>query len=196
MFIRGTQAFCSRESFIEYSVKNVKQLAKKGEKIQAKTFALKKKVFKGNDIRLQLKLTQKSFNRMRVLQELDWFYQMGQEPTCISCGGTLGNDQWCCGHFKTQGGNSRIRFDEINTALQHNHRCNMNLSGDIEGTHNTHGYKQGLINRYGETGGKAIIEYCEENTGPKKWECDELEAMRKSFNQRIRVLEQRMDKAA
>lgn len=196
MLIQGIQAFCNRDCAIKYAGDNVSSLAKKGRQIERKRVAEKKRAIKLMDIKWQHKQTQKAFNKMRVLQELDWFYSRGLQPTCISCGGELGGDQWCCGHFKTQGGNGRIRYDEINTALQHNHRCNMNLSGDIEGTHNTHGYKQGLINRYGEVGGKAIIGYCEENTGPKFWDCEELQQMRKKFNKRIRELENKLEAAA
>lgn len=141
------------------------------------------------DLKWQHKLTQKSFNRMRVLEELLWFKQRGLEPECISCGRSLGGDQWCCGHFKTRGAQSGLRYDPKNTYLQHNHRCNMNLSGDIEGTKTTRGYKQGLKDRFGEQEGQAIIDYCESNTAPVKWSWEELEKMRTSFNARIRELE-------
>jgi hypothetical protein len=144
---------------------------------------------KRKDLKWQHKLTQKSFNRMRVLEEFLWFKQRGLEPECISCGRPLGGDQWCCGHFKTRGAQSGLRYDPKNTYLQHNHRCNMNLSGDIEGTKTTRGYKQGLKDRFGEEEGQAIIDYCESNTAPVKWSWEELEKMRSKFNERIRELE-------
>lgn len=144
---------------------------------------------KRKDLKWQHKLTQKSFNRMRVLEEMLWFKQRGLEPECISCGRPIGGDQWCCGHFKTRGAQSGLRYDPKNTYLQHNHRCNMNLSGDIEGTKTTRGYKQGLKDRFGEEEGQAIIDYCESNTAPVKWSWEELEKMRADFNARIRELE-------
>lgn len=65
----------------------------------------------------------------------------------------------------------------------------MNLSGDIEGTKTTRGYKQGLKDRFGEVEGQKIIDYCESNTAPVKWSWEELEKMRSSFNKRIREME-------
>lgn len=144
---------------------------------------------KRRDLKWQHKLTQKAFNRMRVLEELIWFKRRGIEPECISCGRPLGGDQWCCGHFKTRGAQPGLRYDPKNTYLQHNHRCNMNLSGDIEGTKTTRGYKQGLKERFGEEEGQAIIDYCESNTAPVKLDWEELEKMRSQFNERIRELE-------
>lgn len=145
--------------------------------------------FNRQDVRWQHKQTQKAFNRMRVLEELAWFAERGQEPTCISCGRPKGGDQWSCGHFKTVGAQGGLRYDRVNTCLQHLTRCNKNLSGDIEGTKTTHGYKLGLANRFGETQGMVIIDYCETHTAPVKWEWQQLEEMRKEFNVRIRALE-------
>ena len=183
MFIRGAQAFCNSESYISYATKKSLALVKKGEKMRDKQNASELKELNRNNLSWQHKQTQPAFNRMRVAEELQWFADKGLAPTCISCGGTLGGDQWCCGHFKTQGGNSRLRYDRKNTFLQHNVRCNKHLSGDIAGTHNTHGYQKGLIIRFGQERGQTIIDHCESNKGPKKWECDEVEAMRKVFNQ-------------
>ena len=67
----------------------------------------------------QHKQTQPRFNRMRVLQELKWFRDRGLEPTCISCGKPLGGDQWCCGHFKTRGAQSGLKYDPMNAYIQH-----------------------------------------------------------------------------
>ena len=145
--------------------------------------------FDNKDLPHQLALTQKVFNRMRVLQELKWFHDRGLEPECISCGKPLGGDQWCCGHFKTVGAQANLRFDEHNTKLQHNKNCNMHLSGDVGGTKNTRGYKKGLLIRFGSDEGEWIIDYCEVHNEVKKWDCDELIEMRKGFAKRVRELE-------
>ena len=134
----------------------------------------------------QEKETQKAFNKMRKAEEILWFQTHHLEPTCISCGKPKGNDVWACGHFKTQGGNSRLRYDRANTYLQHNRRCNSDLSGDIAGTSTTHGYLEGLKLRFGNQEGQQIIDYCESNTHPIKRTCDELQQMRKEFNQGYR----------
>jgi hypothetical protein len=140
------------------------------------------------DVRWQHKLTQPVFNRMRVLEELKFFSGKGIEPTCVSCQQPLGGDQWCCGHLKSQGGNPKLRYDPKNTFLQHNHRCNMHLSGDIEN------YRHGIINgpRFKTMAGIAILLHCDTNTGPYKWEWKEVEDMRKVFADRCKVLQEEM----
>jgi hypothetical protein len=186
--------FCSHLCKLNYVIDS-------GNKLRIKAVAEKidDKYNKGNlrdlnskSLKWQHSRTQPVFNKMRRLEELLWFAERGLEPTCISCGKELGGDQWSCGHKKTQGGNSRLAYDPQNTWLQHNRRCNQELSADIAGTSNTHGYDQGLINRFGELNGRKIIDYCEQNTGPKKWTCDELQDLRKQCNATIRLLERKL----
>jgi hypothetical protein len=165
-----------------------KDIARRDKQFKKET-AQKKRDFYASDLPYQLKLCQKVFNRLRVLQELKWFAGAGLEPTCISCGKPKGGDNWCCGHFKTVGAQSGLRFDKLNTYLQHNRHCNMALSGDIYGTKNTMGYIAGLKYRFGDDIGQAIIDYCETNTAPVKWSCEELISMRKDWNKQIRELE-------
>ncbi len=139
----------------------------------------------------QHNLTQPRFNKLRVLEELLWFEERGLEPTCISCGREKGKDHWCCGHFKTVGAQSILRYDPMNSYLQHNFHCNMHLSGDIYGTKKTHGYISGLKLRFGEKEGQEIIDYCETHTQSPKWHWQQLEEMRADFNKQIRQLEER-----
>lgn len=159
-------------------------------KVEKKYSAGKLRELNRKSLKWQHDQTQPVFNKMRRLQELKWFADRGMQPTCISCGKPLGGDVWACGHFKTQGGNSRLRYDPINSYLQHNRRCNKELSADLAGTSTTHGYKQGLINRFGSEKAAEIEAYCSANTHPKKWMCDELEDLRKGYNETIRLLEQ------
>lgn len=147
----------------------------------------KKRAFNKTDIPKQLKLTQKAFNKMRVLEELLWFKSRGIEPECISCGKT--NMDWCCGHFKSVGAQSTLRFNPRNTFLQCNRYCNMGLSANIEGNKTTRGYKQGLRDRFGDTEGGFILAYCEQHTGIINWTGDMLKEMRAGFNKRIRELQ-------
>lgn len=195
MIIKGSQAFCSQDHWIENQVKNKDKLIKKGMRIQASTKKQKEKEnrkalreLNRRDVRWQHKQTQPIFNKMRVLEELLYFQDLGIEPTCISCGKELGGDQWCCGHFKTVGAQGRLRYDSKNTYLQHNRYCNMGLSGDIAGTKNTHGYIAGLKIRFGEVEGQRIIDHCESNTAPYKWTWEEVEEIRIKCNARIREL--------
>lgn len=139
-----------------------------------------KSEFKKNDRPHQLKLTRDAFNKMRRLQELKWFADRGLEPTCISCGKPLGNDVWACGHLRTVAAAGHLRFDPLNTWLQHNFSCNKNKSGDVVN------YKLGLIKRFGEIEGQRIIDYVETNNSKAEWTCEQLIQMRKEFNKEIR----------
>ena len=127
------------------------------------------------------------FNKLRRLLEFKWFKERGLEPTCISC--DRPNMDWCCGHMKTVGAQSVLRYDFMNTYLQCNMYCNKNLSGNIGGTKTTRGFKQGLRERFGEQEGNMIINYCETHTDPGEWDCEELQAMRADWNKQIRELE-------
>jgi len=149
-------------------------------------FKEKKKAFNLSDTKKQHELTQKAFNKLRVLQEIKWFKGKGLEPECISCGKT--NMDWCCGHFKTRGSQGGLRYDVKNTFLQCNRYCNMGLSGNISGNKDTRGYIQGLHDRFGDEEAKAIIDYCETNTDVKKWTGEELSALRKDINKQIKDL--------
>lgn len=156
---------------------------------EKKTHRAAKKKFNDSDRPHQLKLTQSAFNKMRVQEELLWFEERGLVPVCISCGKPIGGDIWCCGHFRTRGASSSLRFDRRNTFLQHNYSCNMKLSGDISGTSKTPGYKVGLINRFGLEAGQAIIDYCESQNKPHTFDCANLIEMRKDFSLKFRELQ-------
>ena len=170
------------------------QAKAKADKVKSEKADRKQaKDFKRSRLSWQHKHTQKAFNRMRVLEELLWFQEAGLEPVCISCYRPLGKDQWCCGHLKTVGAQGCLRYDMMNTKLQHNFHCNMNLSGDIYGTNKTIGYIEGVLKRFGEVEGQEIIDYCETNTQAVKWEWRQLEEMRARFRKRIKELELRFN---
>lgn len=138
--------------------------------------------FNRKDLKWQHSQTQPVFNKMRRLQELKWFADRDLEPTCISCYKPLGNDQWCNGHFKTVGSNGRLRYEPLNSYLQHNRSCNMALSGDING------YKKGIILRFGEKEGGCIIDHCESSNSPKKYTWQEIEEIRSNCAKEIKLL--------
>lgn len=152
----------------------------------------KKKEFYQKDIRWQHKQCQPVFNKLRRLQEFKRFKDRGLEPYCISCGKPLGGDTWACGHFRSVGSNSQLRYDPVNTYLQHNNRCNKNLSGDINGTATTKGYKQGLIDRFGADMALWITDYCEIHNEPVKWDWEKMELMRSEWYAEIRKLEKEL----
>ena len=178
--------FCSITHAKEYGTKNsIKLKAKKAkDKTKASKAALRE--LNRKDLKWQHKQTQTVFNRMIVAEELNWFAERGLEPTCISCGKP--NMDWCAGHLKSRGAQPGLRYDRLNVRLQCNRYCNMALSGNISGNKNTHGYTQGLINRFGEAEATRMIDYCESNTAPVKWEWQKLEDFRAECNEIIRDL--------
>ena len=181
--------FCSFSHATEYAKKKQDKLrAKEKKKVDAVTKEERKQRREADRRKLswQHAQTQPVFNKMRRLEEFLWFQEHGLPPTCISCGKELGGDVWACGHFKTRAAQPGLRYDRKNTYLEHNVRCNKNLSGDVEGSNKTRGYKNGLRERFGEAEGNAIIEYCETNTQTVVWTWQEIEAMRKTFSKIIR----------
>lgn len=181
--------FCSVECAYKHArVLQDRSRAKKERKARNQVKQNKKDLreLKRRNLDWQHELTQNSFNRMRALEELLWFKERGLQPECISCGK---KHDFCCGHFKSRGAYSAIRYDRRNTYLQCNAYCNRRLSANIEGTKHTRGYKAGLAERFGTDKAKEIIEYCEAQTQTVKYEWQQLEEMRKGFNAEIRKLE-------
>lgn len=191
MFIRGTQAFCNKDHYIEYQVGNKDKLVNKGRQIKSKSASTARREFNKKDIKWQHKQCQITFNKLRVLQEKLWFQENNIEPYCISC--LKPNMDWCCGHFKTRGSQPNLRYDEQNTFLQCNRYCNMGLSGNIAGNKNTIGYIAGLKHRFGLDRATEIIDYCETNTKAAKFTCEQLEGMRKGWNEEIRRMQKLID---
>jgi len=181
--------FCSQQHALnfasEQTSKRIERQNNKVKQARAKEIKVNKAAVKElnrKTIKWQHKQTQPVFNKLRRLQELKWFDDRGLEPVCISCQKTIGNDQWCNGHFKTVGANSGLRYDFKNSYLQHNYNCNQQKSGDIDG------YKKGLIARFGEKEGQEIIDYCETNNAVKKLTWEEIENLRIKFNLEIRII--------
>ena len=157
--------------------------------VQAKKSATRKdkREFNRKDTAWQHKQCKTVFNRMRVLEERLWFKKRDLEPECISCGKK--NMDWCCGHFKTVGAQSNLRYDRMNTYLQCNRYCNLGLSGNIAGNKTTRGYRAGLLERFGHDVGRRVIDYCESHTEAYKWDWLEMEEWRKTWSARIREIE-------
>jgi hypothetical protein len=182
---------CGMACALDFAEKKTVKAKKKKEKEFDKETARMKRENNQKSLKWQHAQCQPVFNKLRRLQEFKWFKDRGLEPTCISCGEGLGNDGFCNGHYKSVGSSSALRYDFVNSYLQHNVRCNKHLSADINGTATTHGYNQGLINRFGYEEAKAIMEYCETNMARvTRYEWQELESMRKEWNAEIRKLEE------
>ena len=181
---------CGMACALDYGKSIVKTKKVKAVKeFDKKTIEMKKEHYQ-KDLRWQHKQCQPVFNKLRRLQEFKWFKDNNLEPTCISCGRPLGGDIWANGHYKSVGSSSYLRYDLQNSYLQHNRRCNSALAGNITGTATTHGYRQGLINRFGDVKANEIMDYCERfSSVVHRFEWQDLERMRKEWNKEIRELE-------
>ena len=173
--------YCSFDHAAAYGKKNKDKgaaiIAKEQNK---KTRELKLKV---KSYAAKMRDMQLVFNKLRRAQEFKWFKDRGLEPVCISCQKPLGNDQWCNGHYKTTKAAPELRFDPMNSYLQHNVKCNMHDSGDIEN------YTKGLIIRFGEEEGNRIIEYCNTHKESVRYSDEDIARIKKDWNKQIRELE-------
>lgn len=151
----------------------------KAKKKADKAHTERKKDFKLHDVPHQHELTQPRFNLMRRLEEVAYYQHMGLEPECISCGRT--NTPWEGSHLKPVGSHSEHRYEPKNVHLGC-HTCNQYKSGNPEG------YTKGLARRYGDYEAFLIIDKLEQRK-VRKWTGEELVAMRKEFNKKIRKLE-------
>lgn len=188
---KSTEKVCSVSCALEYGKATEAKKREREEKREDREFKKRKAEFRKRDRRVQLDLTQKTFNRMRVMEEKLWFYQQGKQPECVSCGKQ--NMDWCCGHYKTRGASPELRFSRRNTMLQCNKYCNMSLSGNISGNKHTRGYTQGIIERFGDVKAKELLDYL---NSPHKanhtaeWCID----FRRQCNEKIRELQQELAK--
>ena len=102
--------------------------------------------------------------------------------SCICCDGwprTPSNHQWDAGHYRSTGAAPDLRFDEDNCHKQLV-SCNRNKSG------NTVEYRIRLIAKIGPE----AVERLEGPHPPKKYTVDELKAIRKLYQVKLRELRQ------
>lgn len=102
---------------------------------------------------------------------------------CICCGRTQEDGYgtaahgWDCGHYRSTGSASHLRFNEDNA-----HRqlvvCNRHGAGRAVD------YRRGLINRIG----LERVEALEASNAPHKWTHEELRAIRDTYKQKLKEL--------
>ena len=161
---RQFQTTCDYNCAIEYA----KQLKEKKEASVKKDNNKAKKEFNQNDRKYLLELAQKTVNT---------FIRMRDGKYCISCGKSGDTGAWHAGHFKAQGGNSALRFDENNIHVQC-YRCNVELSS------NQSGYRPALIEKIGLD--EVIRLETTKNT--KLWKVEELQDIIKTYKQKIKQI--------
>lgn len=169
MYIVGIQAFCNRDHWIENQVKNKDKLIKEGKKIQRADLKERKTKLKtASDYIKEAQTSINAYVRMRDLNK-----------SCISCdsspeqkrGGTMD-----CGHYRSRGAASHLRFNLFNMAGQCV-KCNRYNSG------NAVDYRIGLIKRIGIE----RVEKIESDNEPKKFTIEYLQRIKRIFNKKTRL---------
>lgn len=167
--------------------------ANKEEK-KAKAWRLEKKIRK-EKLKSKsewVKEAEYAFRRYIRARDRLFYAKQGKPHECISCGTTSPHIQYAAGHYKTKGAYPELRLDERNCYLQCNKRCNMELSGNINGTKDTHGYKEGLKMRFGDEEGEKIIDYLESHHPAENWTIDDLSRMKSEFNKKANDIEKQL----
>lgn len=100
---------------------------------------------------------------------------------CICCGKPLGDGDvggaFDCGHYRSTGSASHLRFDERNAHAQRKH-CNRWGAGRAVD------YRIGLIQRIG----LPAVEALESNNTPHKWTREELTAIRDTYKAKLKEM--------
>lgn len=87
--------------------------------------------------------------------------------------------------MKTAGGHPELALDLRNIHGQANQLCNLRKSGNLAGDKHSKGYRQGIIDRYGQK----MLDYLESYHPPKNWTCDELIKLRAEYAAEIRYID-------
>jgi hypothetical protein len=125
-----------------------------------------------------IKEAQREFNQFIRLRD------RGQP--CICCGQPLGAGEvggaYDCGHYRSTGSASHLRFDERNAHAQRKH-CNRYGAGRAVD------YRVGLIGRIG----LGSVEALEADNQPRKWTREELIAIRDTYRAKVRALKKEQE---
>lgn len=166
MFIRGVQAFCNKDHYIEYQVSSKDKLVKKGEKIQRKELAKRKDKIKTKP--QLIKEAQTAVN--------SYIRARDSNKPCISCqveviqkrGGSMD-----AGHYRSRGSAGHLRFNVLNIHSQCV-TCNRWQSGNVVD------YRINLIKRIG----LEQVEKLENDNKPRIFTVEYLRRIKKIFNKR------------
>ena len=165
----------------------------KKAKKERKTLKLRKEKLKTK--RDWLREAQTAFNRYIKARDRVYYLTQHKAPECVSCGTTNQDIQYAAGHYKTRGSHPELSFDEENVHLQCNNNCNKHLSGNINGTKDTRGYKEGMLIRYGVEKGKAILTRLDGENETPEWMSDieQIKLKKKEYNRKARELERKIE---
>lgn len=111
-----------------------------------------------------------------------------QDQPCICCGQPLHSGEvggaFDCGHYRSTGSASHLRFDERNAHGQRKY-CNRHGAGRVVD------YRMGLIARIG----REAVEALEADNTPHKWQRDELIAIAATYKAKLKALKAKREDA-
>ena len=172
--------YIDMDHVLAYSKRNIqkgRKLREKAHRAERKQHKRESREIKSKNYSYQFDLTKKA--AQKLANRLD--AHLG----CICCDAPRGSAQFCGGHAKSAGAHPEMALDLRNIHGQRNSLCNKHKSGNWSGDKHSRGYRQGLIDRYGQ----ALVDYLESYHPPAKRTCEELEALRKVYYAEIRRLE-------
>lgn len=107
---------------------------------------------------------------------------------CICCGKPLGEGDvggaYDCGHYRSTGSASQLRFNEHNAHAQRK-VCNRWGAGRAVD------YRRGLVERLG----LEVVETLESDNTPRKWTREELRSIASTYRQKLRDLQREKENA-
>ncbi|AUR82901.1 NinG protein [Vibrio phage 1.029.O._10N.261.55.A7] len=120
MFTSRLQSFCNKDHYIEYQVASKDKLVKKGEKIQRKDLAERKKALK--PVKWWQDMLQKLVNQYVV-------HVRDKEMPCCTCGASSPSIKYDAGHYRTRKAAPELRYELTNIHVQCSVNCNQYGSG-------------------------------------------------------------------
>ena len=170
--VRGLQAWCGEDHQIEWAVAA-------GRKLRAhkasQELTERKKAFRLQNHRHQFDLTKRAAQQLANL--------LDAALPCICCNRPRKPGvQFCGGHYKTGGGHPELAVDLRNIHGQENYGCNCQRSGNISGDKHSHGFKAGLVLRYGQE----LVDWLDGHHPAVKLTGEQLQQIRKTYMKEIR----------
>lgn len=145
------------------------QTIRDNEKVKKKSHGKALKAFNDSDASILKRKAQQAFNT--YIRTRDGKY-------CISCEYEGDGRQFHAGHYKSQGGNSALRFDELNVHAQCS-ICNNHLSGNLAN------YRIKLIEKIGIQ----AVENLEQSKSTKRWTVEELREIIETYKAKMKGLQ-------
>lgn len=176
--INGIQFFHNNECRVNYGIANAAKLANKAVENRVKAQKKKDKVRKE-----QLKTAGDYIKEAQVAVNR-YIRARDYGKPCISCGvpHSIGyGGKFDCGHYRSRGSASHLRFNLLNMAGQCV-TCNRYNSGNVVE------YRKGLINKLG----LERVERLEHDNEPRKFSIEYLQRVKKIFCKRARWYEKRL----